>query len=625
MFCQICGTYNDQEQEFCRRCHQRLLVISGPYAQEFEESREEDPEGQLSLDEHLLERISILEEVVKRTTATLRHSLEALYKLEQKILVNQTGITTLQDLLERKRVLAREEWSELWESRMDQQLLALEKREVFATARPRIAALYQGDEAEEFRGLLERAEELLRGFDIVGAVEVLESALHRDPGNHELAFFLGETYFNEEQSEQALAHFDRVLEIKPSHYESLIYGGVLCHARGDDTRAEELLRLAVSQYPQAFLPSFSLGAVLANQGHLQQAVVFLERAVAAEPEPQAHFLLGSCYHEMGRVGATIRHLLRAVSLDPTFAEAYQLLGLAYLERRWVHKAQAAYRESRILQPFQLSYHDLVQLLAEADGSWPELEPQTLSWLQQAEASLHEGRVGEALHGYRRALAHDAENPVLLTAYAMACLELGRIREIEPVIGKVLELAPGERLRIGAYTTWIEALRKEGKFRESNRLSRVLLGEESDFAQTVACFELAFNLAEMEEDLDEALRYARRSVELSPPGMERVPLTALGWVHFKRREFPQSIECLSRSRDLGASAGSLVYLGMALIAEGSREEARQVLQEARELENTRGALGEKILAALKEGARMLQDPPVQNRTGTLSGAVRPSGL
>ena len=625
MFCQICGTFNDQEHEFCRRCHQRLLVISGPYAQEFEEPQEGDPEGQLSLDEHLLERISILEEVVKRTTATLRHSLEALYKLEQKILVNQTGITTLQDLLERKRVLAREEWSELWESRMDQQLLALEKREVFATARPRIAALYQCDEADEFKRLLDQAEEFLWSFDIVGAVKVLESALNRDPGNHELAFFLGETFFNEEQSERALACFDRVLEIKPSHYESLVYGGVLCHADGNDDRAEEHLRLAVAQYPQAFLPSFSLGAVLADQGRLQQAVVFLERAVAAEAVPKAQFLLGSCYHEMGRVGAAIRHLQEAVNLDPSFAEAHQLLGLAFLERRWVHKAQASFRESRMLKPFQLSYHDLVQFLAEADGTWPELEPEALSWLQQAEASLHDGKIREALQGYRRALAHDAENPVLLTAYAMACLELERTQEIEPVIGKVLELAPGERLRIGAYTTWIEALRKEGKFREGNRLSRVLLGEESNFAKTVACFELAFNLAEMEEDLDEALRYARRAVELSPPGGERVPLTALGWVHFKRREFPQSIDCLSRSRDLGASAGTLVYLGMALIAEGSREEAQQVFQEARQLDSIRGALGEKILAALKEGARMLQDPAVQNRTGTLSGAVRPSGL
>lgn len=624
MFCQVCGTHNHDEIEFCRRCHQRLLVISGPFSQEFEEAFDNDPEGQLSLDEHLLERISILEEVVKRTTSTLRHSLDALYKLEQKILVNQTGISTLQDLLERKRVLAREEWSELWESRMDKQLLALEKRELFALARQRIASLYQGDDAKEFKRLLDRAEYFLLSFDITGAVKVLESAHLQDPANHELAFFLGETFFNEEQSDRALTYFDRVLEVKPGHYESLVYGGVLCHERGDDVRAEELLRRAVVQYPGSFLPSFSLGAVLASQGRLKEAVEFLELAVRADPVPQAYFLLGSCCYENGKITAAIRNLRAAVALDPTFEEAHQLLGLAYLERRWVHKALASLGESRLLQPFQLSYHDLVQFLAGSDGSWPELDPTAVDWLQKAEKSLHAGKIRETLSSYRRSLASDADNPVLLTAYAMACLELERTAEIEPVIGKVLELEPGERLKIGAYATWIEALRKEGRLGEGNRVARLLLREEGDFAKTVAYFELAFNFAELGEDLDDALRFARKSVELAPDGLKRISLTALGWVHLKRREFAESIDCLSRSRDLGASTGVLVYLGMALIAGGSREEARRVLREARHLDSTQGALGEKVLAALKESARMLQDPTVPNRTRTLSGAARPSG-
>jgi len=71
---------------------------------------------------------------------------------------------------------------------------------------------------------------------------------------------------------------------------------------------------------------------------------------------------------------------------------------------------------------------------------------------------------------------DSENPTLLVAYAMACLELGREREIEPLVDKVLALDPGDRLRVGAYATWIEALRSEGKYREGNRVGRRLLAE-----------------------------------------------------------------------------------------------------------------------------------------------------
>ena len=50
---------------------------------------------------------------------------------------------------------------------------------------------------------------------------------------------------------------------------------------------------------------------------------------------------------------------------------------------------------------------------------------------------------------------------------------------------------------------------------------------SIFAHTIAYYEMAYNLAEMEEDLDQALDYARKSVELSPEEFKQFPLAALG--------------------------------------------------------------------------------------------------
>jgi len=151
VFCQVCGSHNADELEFCNRCHQKLLVLSGPQAGEEEPSFDDDsPEENFSFDEHLLERISILEEVVKRTADTVRQLLGALYKQEKNILISQTGVATLRELLERKSVLGREEWSDLWESKMDYQLLALEKRERFVAIKDRIAALYRGDKRKPF-------------------------------------------------------------------------------------------------------------------------------------------------------------------------------------------------------------------------------------------------------------------------------------------------------------------------------------------------------------------------------------------------------------------------------------------------------------------------------------------
>src|SRR5687767_1564549 len=288
MFCQVCGTHNPDEQEYCGRCHQKLLVLSG-VAEEGEFEEESSEEG-FSFDEHLLERISILEEVVKRTAETVRQLLGALYKQEKNLLINQTGLETQRELLERKKVIGREEWSELWESKMDYQLLALEKRERFVAIKDRIAALYRGDKRKNFLQYLEDAEYALFAFDVERAVRALETAHKLDRDNYELSFFLGETHFNEGESEAALAFFTRVLEAKPDHYEGLIYSGVIQHERGNAARAEELLKRAVQRYPDSFLPHFSLGAVYASERNLSKAVLYLEKAVAIDSVPQALFL-----------------------------------------------------------------------------------------------------------------------------------------------------------------------------------------------------------------------------------------------------------------------------------------------------------------------------------------------
>ena len=225
-------------------------------------------------------------------------------------------------------------------------------------------------------------------------------------------------------------------------------------------------------------------------------------------------------------------------------------------------------------------------------------------MEGAEASLDRGEIRGALSAYRHALGEDPENPALLVAYAMACLELGRIQEVESVIDKALELNPEEHLRATANATLMEALRSQGHYREGNRVGHQLLNEaDSDFGKTVACFELALNLAEIEEDLDEALGYARRSVELAPDEVRPHSLAALGWVHFKRREFAQAVECLTRSSSAEGLEPHPEPPGHGLLAAGKRDEARKVLRRARKMSDS--ALGEKVLECLKDGTRRLQ--------------------
>ncbi|HVT15317.1 MAG TPA: tetratricopeptide repeat protein [Thermoanaerobaculia bacterium] len=608
MYCQTCGAQNRDDHEYCVRCHQKLLVLSGGVRDDNEQYEEGSEENNFSFDEHLLERISILEEAVKRTAETVRQLLGALHKQEKNILINQTGLSALRELLEQKRFIGWDEWSDLWESKMDYQLLALEKRERFLSIKERIAALHHGDKRKVFLQHLEDAEYALFAFDIERAVAALEAAFKLDRDNYELAYFLGETHFNEGESEQALTYFARVLEVKPDHYEGLVYSGVIYYERGDHTRAEDNLKRAVAIYPESFLPLFSLGAVYAGQGNLAKAVLFLERAVQVDTVPQALYLLGSCCYEMGKLSAALQHLQEAVRADPAFEEAHHLLGLAYLDRHWNRKALESFRQAQRLNPKKLQYQDLVSYLSGHSGGspLPGVQGEAEVWFRKGEELLAREKLKQAHSCYRRALALEPENPTLLMSYALLCLHLNRSHEIEAVTRKVLDLNPGEMLRATAYAALIEALRSQGKYREGNRIGLRMVDEgNSNFSKTIAYYEMAYNLAEMEEDLDEALTYARRSVELSPDEIKQFPLAALGWVHYKRKEFEKAIDFLSKSTELGPSSTTLTHLGMALLASGEEDRARSVLAHARDLGDRGEGLQERMMACMKDSTRLLE--------------------
>ncbi|MEM6792677.1 MAG: tetratricopeptide repeat protein [Acidobacteriota bacterium] len=629
MICQLCSASNPDEADYCARCGHRLLVVSGGgYTEEDQDAFDTAAEETLSLDEHLLERVSVLEEVVRRTARSMRQVLGTLYKLEQKILINQTSTAALRDLLERKRLVGRQEWSELWEERADRQLLALEKRERFQQVRDSIAGLYSGERRERFAGLLQQAEMALLGLDIGGAVEALGEAHVLDPSNHELSFFLGETCFNEGQLGDALRFFTRVLAVKPRHFESLVYSGVLCHEKGREERATRLLERAVELYPDAFLPAFSLGAVRASRGQIDGAIASLEAAVATgETLPQASYLLGSCYFERRRLGLAIRHLEDAVRQDPAFEEAHLLLGLATLERGWPRKARASFNAARRLQPCRLEYRELVLFLGPAEELFAALGEGAGEALREAEAALGAGQERRALSAFRRALAFDVEqsggeagSPALGVVYAAACVAMRRLEEAESAVQRVLDDAPGEPFESVARAAWIEALRDHGRLAESGRLARELIDRaEGDRALGLAYFEMASHLAETGDDPDLALSCAERSLGLLPAELSRFPLAERGWVLLRQKSGAGSVleaaaESLGEARSLGASKRTLTRLGLARLAAGDLEGARDALEEAWRLESGRGGLQITVLEALKDGARLLQDASPRAASG-----------
>lgn len=602
MYCQVCGLKNPDEEEFCSRCHSKLLVLSGVgVVEESGEAPEEIP-----FDEHLLERISTLEDVVKRTGDAVKSLFESLGNLEKNLFVAHTGILALQETLERRGAIRSQEVLDLWETKMDERMQAVEKKDRFLERRDRIVARFSGEDRDEFLQRLRAAEFAILALDADRGVRLLEDLSRLDKGNVELSFYLAETCFSAGDLERAAGYFKKILAVEPNHFESLVYSGIAASEKGETETAEALLKRALEKKADAFLPHFALGALYANASRWDDAEQELRRALETAPVPAAHVLLGTVLREKGDVSRAIREFEEVRRLQPDSEEAAFQLGLCYLEKNRARRALECFQEALEKNPRRLEYQEAVRLLERRRRyALPRVDGPGAAAYHEAEENVSRGLLRRAHELYRTALAEEPQNSTIRISFALLSATLGLWKEAIAACRQVLAGDPEDVVAAAACSTLAEALRAEGKPKEAVRFVRDFLEKHpSKTSRAIAYYELATTLAEGEDDLDSALDYAGRALSEAPDELKPYPLATLGWVHYKRREFDRAIDCLRRSSERAAQPTTFHHLGMAYLAAGKPEEAKAAFSKAKTVARG-GALEDRMLHQVRSNIRLVE--------------------
>ena len=98
---------------------------------------------------------------------------------------------------------------------------------------------------------------------------------------------------------------------------------------GSLQEAEKLFRELLEQYPASASLNYLLGDVMRNAQKPQEAIVYLQKAVAADPKLlTAQSALGLAYLQAGQAANAIPHLRAALPIDEDGTLHYQL-GRAY--------------------------------------------------------------------------------------------------------------------------------------------------------------------------------------------------------------------------------------------------------------------------------------------------------
>ncbi len=195
--------------------------------------------------------------------------------------------------------------------------------------------------------------------------------------------------------------------------------GVIAHQRGNNARAETLIRRAIAIHAGDAGYHNNLGTVLLALGRPAAAIEALARAVSLKPAyAEAHNNLGNAYQNVGDLNAAIAAYNKALAFRPEYAEAHNNLGRALHTAGNLDAAVASYRRALGHQPGYINARkNLGDILAEL------------------------GRVEHAETQYREALKTDPANADVQAALAAVWERTNRLEEALAAAEGALKAAP----------------------------------------------------------------------------------------------------------------------------------------------------------------------------------------
>jgi tetratricopeptide (TPR) repeat protein len=321
-YCQRCLAANPLGQEFCARCGTRLMIVVEPAS-----ARYEGLESGGSSEEHLLERISALENRLGRLTEKLERGLDLLLRQVQNAHFDRALVKALVGLLTEDELIEGEQLERLWLDRCQkdaEEQLESERRDEL---RLQILASYHGKESGAFEQYINEGFLLIDDDEPGRGIRSLQRGVAMAEDNAVLLYFVGEYFFKTGKTARAKNYLGKAYELSPRDRRVSLLLGLSCADEGDAERAKELLNSATRLGGSTFAAHYGLGRLFVAEAQWREALQEFKLALASKASPEAHYALGCLYYQMSRDGLAARHLRKALELDEEYGEAFYVLGM----------------------------------------------------------------------------------------------------------------------------------------------------------------------------------------------------------------------------------------------------------------------------------------------------------
>ncbi len=267
--------------------------------------------------------------------------------------------------------------------------------------------------------------------------------------------------------------YQAILAQDPTHFEALLYLGVLRLQQGRAGESLALTEQALKSNPQSPEAHSNIATALCSLRHHEAAIAAYQQALSLNPGyAEAHYGLATALRELARHDEAIASYDRAISIDVEYAEAHCGRAAALQALKLYDDARAGY-----------------QAALDIDPDYPE----ALHGLAAVAHALHQDDL--ALTYYQRAIAARPDFPEALGAYARLLQGLHRHDEALLHLQRALELQPDHA---GSHVDLGNLLEEIGRIEEAR-----------------ACFERALAIDPTHVRACYALFHSRRAVAGEP--------------------------------------------------------------------------------------------------------------
>jgi tetratricopeptide (TPR) repeat protein len=155
---------------------------------------------------------------------------------------------------------------------------------------------------------------------------------------------LGATLMKDGKNEEAIAHYQTALAIRPNSVDAHVNLATALTRLGKLNEAAEHYQIALQLQPNNADAHTNFGALLAAVGHVPEAIEHYQKALAINPDHvETEYNLGVALARQGQLNAAMTHYRNALALAPDCVEAHANLGSALESQGQIGDAMTHFR------------------------------------------------------------------------------------------------------------------------------------------------------------------------------------------------------------------------------------------------------------------------------------------